>query len=161
MMVLKKSAARMVAISSWAAAMASGEGVCARAGPAANKQTTTQTVGIHECLRMKSSYRRTCRDHTSPRLRRDRQRTTCARSSIHREADVLDQLAVARVIAADAPDEIRKRGDVGIAGSGGRELVHDIRLRENRIHLLAQPRHDRRRRGDRREQTLPDRDFVT
>src|SRR5262249_62367256 len=53
MMVLKKSAARMVTISSWAAAMASGEGVCARAGPAAAKQTTRQTVGIHECLRMK------------------------------------------------------------------------------------------------------------
>src|SRR5262249_56259333 len=52
-MVLKKSAARMVTISSWAAAMASGEGVCARAGPAADKQTTRQTVGIHECLRMK------------------------------------------------------------------------------------------------------------
>src|SRR5262249_57907130 len=53
MMVLKKSAARMVTISSWAAAMASGEGVCARAGPAADKQTTTQAVSIHECLRMK------------------------------------------------------------------------------------------------------------
>src|SRR5262249_26883931 len=98
MMVLKKSAARMVTISSWAAAMASGEGAGARAGPAANKQATRQTVGIHECLRMKSSCRRTCRDHTSSRLRRDRQRMTRARPSIHREADVLDQLAVARVI---------------------------------------------------------------
>src|SRR5262245_66602037 len=53
MMVLKRSTARMVTISSWAAAMASGEGVCARAGPA-NKQTIRQTVSIHGCLRMTS-----------------------------------------------------------------------------------------------------------
>src|SRR5262249_50712849 len=53
MMVLKKSADRMLTISSLAAAMASGEGVCARAGTAADKQATRQTVSIHECLRMK------------------------------------------------------------------------------------------------------------
>src|SRR5262249_25965101 len=112
-------------------------------------------------LAHETSCGRTYWDHTSSRLRRDRQRTARARPSIHREADVLDQLAVARVIAADARDELRKRRDVGIAGSGGGELVRDIRLREDRIRLLAQPRHDRRRRADRREQTLPDRDFVT
>src|SRR5262249_16724305 len=53
MMVLKNSTARMVTISSWAAAMASGEGVCARAGAAAGKQTTRQTVSLHEGLVMK------------------------------------------------------------------------------------------------------------
>src|SRR5215467_5216073 len=53
MMVLKKSADRMLTISSLAAAMASGEGVCARAGTAADKQATRQTVSIHECLRIK------------------------------------------------------------------------------------------------------------
>src|SRR5262249_49351830 len=70
-------------------------------------------------------------------------------ASIHREAGVLHQLAVARVIAADPFRKLRRRGDVGLAGSGRGELLREVRLCEDRSRLFAQPLDDLGRRAER------------
>src|SRR5258705_2620619 len=150
-MALKTSTARMVTINSRAAAIASGEGVCERADSAANKQTIRQTVSIHECFRMKALLSADVGSYIIAAAALPPTYDPC-NISIHREAGVLDQLAVAPLVAADARPEIRRRGDVGVAGSGGGELLHEIRLRQDRIYFVAQPLHDRRRRADRRKQ---------
>jgi hypothetical protein len=53
-MDLKKSTACIVSISSRAAATASGEGVCERAGSATDKHTVSQMTNIQAGLRMKT-----------------------------------------------------------------------------------------------------------
>src|SRR5262249_18624046 len=101
----------MVTISSRAATIASGEGVCARTGVTANN-TVRHTISVHEHLRMKGGTR----DGIIAWLRRSA--VSAHAGLINREASVLDQLAVARVIAADARQKVGRRGDVGLTGSG-------------------------------------------
>src|SRR3954451_11583964 len=77
------------------------------------------------------------------------------------DADVLDQLAVLFVVAANELRELRGRQDQGLEAARHVELLREVCARQDFLNLGAQRGHDRFRRARGSEQAEPDVDRIS
>src|SRR3954447_20156157 len=84
-----------------------------------------------------------------------------ARLLVELDADVLDQLAVLFVVAANELRELRGRQDEGLEAARHVELLREIWARQDLLYFRAQRGHDRLRRARRGEQAEPDVDRIS
>src|SRR3954465_1258289 len=84
-----------------------------------------------------------------------------ARLLVELDADVLDQLAVLFVVAANELRELRGRQDQGLEAARHVELLREVCARQDLLYFGAQHGHDRFRRARRSEQAEPDVDRIS